>query len=156
MKLALIFITLAFEAITTLCETWDPATDCLDGITSDITSFIFGDVEPGSYYATMCNGTLSTTSLWAAAKVYCSDLEIAAGEKLVGGWCIEYGETSLRPYSEVEPLLTDAFISSLPIVEYEDIATAQTWNTSILLSRNLFIAGYKTSVRVLCYSAASC
>ena len=146
MKPFLLLLTVLSQITLVICDAWDPATDCIDGISSDVTSFTFGDVEVGNYYATLCNGTLSTTSLWAAAKLYCSQLEIEAGEKLVASWCTEYGETTLVPYAQVEPTLTKEFIASLPVVNYEDIAAAQVWNTSVVISKDLFIAGYKTSV----------
>lgn len=149
MKPLSLLLPFAIHAVVVVSDDWIPAGDCLDGIATDITSFVFGDLEDGGYYATMCNGTLSTTSMWAAAKLYCSEHEIEVGEEMIAGWCVEYGETTLIPYAAVEPKLTDDFLASLPIVNYEDIAAAQTWNTSILVSRDLFMAGFKTSVGLL-------
>ena len=120
---------------------------CLDGISTAITEFVFRGGTPDDYYGNLCTNKLSVHSMWAAAKLYCRPREITAGEKLIGGWCTEYGSVTLVPYSKVLPDLTDDYISSLQVVNYRDINETKTWNKPVLLSQGLAFAGEKTTVR---------
>lgn len=84
--------------------------------------------------------------MWAAAKTYCTPKQIKAGSDLLSGYCIKYGETTLIPYSEVLPILTDDFIASLPQVDLDDKDPTKIWNTSLMLTKHLYNLGYRTTV----------
>jgi len=121
-------------------------TICVASIQEVLEKFVFVDTVPGASYINYCTTNLSVTSLWAAAKLYCTDAEIAAGYELWNGYCIEYGEVILTPYEDVLPVLSDAFIATLPVVEFKDIAIANVWNTSILPSNTFFNISSRTIV----------
>lgn len=89
--------------------------------------------------------------MWAAAKLYCTQHEINTGEKMLGGYCEEYGLVTLVPYSEILPILTDEFIAGLPVVEFDDINETKIWDHSVLLSEAFYTAGMRTTV---CLSTA--
>jgi hypothetical protein len=123
-----------------------PETECIDGILTAVTEFPFAGADPEDYYGTLCTYNLSVNSLWSAAKLYCNPAEIKAGSALYEGYCTEYGSVSLVPYSEVEPELTDAYINSLQVVNFEDIDPTQVWNNSILISKDLYEISKRTVV----------
>lgn len=123
-------------------------TDCLEGIRTVITEFVFSPGDTEDYWGNVCTNNLSTLSMWSAAKVYCTMDEIEAGSQLLGGYCTEYGEVELIAYSDVAPLLTDDFLAKLSVVEYSDIDESVVLDHAILLSKDLFTAGYKTTVRI--------
>ncbi|CZT12929.1 uncharacterized protein RAG0_16574 [Rhynchosporium agropyri] len=118
------------------------AIDCLEGIVTATGKFTFNATD--DYYNNLCHGELFLTSVYAAAKVYCTPEEIAAGSAAIGKTCSEYGFTVLTPYAEFAPILADAFISSLPVVNFEDIAVEPTRNTSVIVSESLYKTGKNT------------
>ncbi|KEF58794.1 uncharacterized protein A1O9_03637 [Exophiala aquamarina CBS 119918] len=120
---------------------------CIDGIRTSLAGIVFDGTIPGDYWTNICTNNLSVTSMWAAANVYCSDHEITAGEEMLGGYCKEYGLVTLIPYNDILPTLTKKFINSLPIVEFEDTDSPVIWNSSILMSAQLFTASKRTVVR---------
>jgi hypothetical protein len=87
--------------------------------------------------------------MWAAARVYCTAEQIAAGSKQFAGYCVEYGGVELIPYSEVLPKLTNGYIKSLPVAHYSDVEDLTVFNTSVLISRSLYKAAKDTYVRVV-------
>ncbi|KAK5052581.1 hypothetical protein LTR84_002446 [Exophiala bonariae] len=121
----------------------DPATDCLEGTLAAVQMFGLGDPEAG-YYENMCQNMISVMSMWAAAKLYCTPKEIEAGFNLYAPYCTEYGGVELISYSEVLPLLTDEYITSLPVVGLEEMNAGETWNTSILISKDLWLLGSRS------------
>ncbi|KAL2066622.1 hypothetical protein VTL71DRAFT_2693 [Oculimacula yallundae] len=118
------------------------AIDCLEGIVAATGQFIFNATD--AYYNNLCHGELFLTSVYAAAKTYCTPEEIIAGSASVGKQCVKFGFTFLTPYEEFAPNLTDAFISTLPVVGYEDIAVNPMRNTSVIVSKSLFKTGADT------------
>ena len=118
--------------------------DCLEGIIVATGQFIFNATD--TYYNNLCHGELFLTSVYAAAKTYCTPEEIVAGSASVGKTCREDGFTVLSAYEEFAPKLTDSFIASLPVVNYEDIAFSPSRNTSVLVSESLYKAGSDTFV----------
>lgn len=121
------------------------ADSCLDGISTDVTSFTFAGNDPEDYYGSMCTGNLSVISLWAAAKKYCTPYEIEVGYVTVNGYCA-YGLVELTPYADIEPLLTDEYMAAMHVVNYEDIDPTVVLDYPILISQELFEAGRKTVV----------
>ncbi|KAG4440540.1 hypothetical protein IFR05_003956 [Cadophora sp. M221] len=116
--------------------------DCLEGIVAATGQFIFNATD--DYYNNLCHGELFLTSVYAAAKTYCTLEEIVAGSASVGKTCSEYGFTVLTPYEEFAPKLTDSFIASLPVVSFKDIAINPMRNTSIIVSESLYKTGSDT------------
>lgn len=117
----------------------------MNGIRTDIAEFVFAGAEELDYWGSLCTHNLSVPSMYAATKLYCTPKEIEAGTKMLGEYCIEYGNVSLVPYAEVLPSLTDDFIASLQVVEFTDIDATKIWNNSILISSKFAEAGRKTT-----------
>lgn len=120
-----------------------PATGCLDGIVTALGKFTFSPYHPSR--ASFCTNNLSMYSMWTAAKVYCTPAEIEAGYMEYGRECLLY-RAHLVPYSEVEPKLTNTYIRSLPVVNFEDTKAFKVWNDSILISPSLYKAAKRTVV----------
>jgi hypothetical protein len=143
MKLLILLVALSGISLGSV----DKYTGCLDGIQTAVSYLTFNVTDPSDYYSNLCTNRLLVNSFWAAAKVYCTAEQIAAGSKKYAGYCEEYGGVELIPYSEVLPILTNSYIRSLPLAEYSDIADATVFNTSILISRPFYEAARETSVR---------
>ena len=120
---------------------------CVDGIRTDLADFVFAGTNVSDYWGNICTNDLTVTSIWAAVKTYCTQKQIHDGEEMLSEYCMEYGFVTLTPYANVLPLLTDDFVASLQIVEYEDMDPTIVWNNSVLLSKQFFVAGEKTVVR---------
>lgn len=138
------FLFLYFFLSFTVAIDWD--TECVNGIYSTISEFVFFGGTPDDYYENVCTNKLGVRSIWAAAKRYCTAKEIKAGENMLGGYCTEYGSVTLVPYSDVLPILTDKFIDGLQVVEFTDINETKVWNNSVLLSATLYGISRKTQV----------
>ncbi|EXJ84251.1 hypothetical protein A1O3_04918 [Capronia epimyces CBS 606.96] len=143
MDVPLLVFALASLLGPALC--YDPAIECINGIRTDIAEFTFAGGEASGYWVNLCSNNLSVHSMWAATKLYCTQHEIEAGSKMLGEYCLEYALVELTPYSEVLPSLTDAYIASLPVVEYSDIDATKIWNQSVLLSKDFYTAGRRTT-----------
>jgi hypothetical protein len=87
--------------------------------------------------------------MYAAGKLYCTPEQITAGEAAIETTCITYGSIHLVPYDTVLPILIPSFTESLPVVNFDDIATGAVWNNSILISQSLFETGVETEVCTL-------
>ncbi|OAL47189.1 ferric-chelate reductase [Pyrenochaeta sp. DS3sAY3a] len=143
--MSLPYILVLLSSIFLPAQCYDPAIECINGIRTAIAEFHFAGSAADDYWGSLCTNNLSVPSMWAATKVYCNPKEIEAGSKMLSEYCTEYGEVSLTPYAEVLPTLTDDFITSLELVDYEDFDEAKIWNHSILLSPKLFEAGQRTT-----------
>lgn len=146
MDVSLFFIVFTFFFSPALGG-YDGDIQCLNGIRTALDMFTFGGGDTSDYYVNACTGEFYVNSMWAAAKLYCTEKEIDAGSELFAGYCIEYGMVELLPYSEVLPTLTDKYLASLPVVGYDDIDATKIWNTSVLISESFYIDGYRTTVR---------
>lgn len=145
MMKAIIFLSIT-QLLWRLATAHGPEIYCLDGIRTSLGGLVFEGTDPEDYWVNICTNNLSVTSMWAAAKVYCTDHEVAEGEEMLAGYCTEYGLVTLTPYNDVLPILTNQFIKSLPIVEFEDVNSPVIWNHSVLLSEKLFAASKRTVV----------
>lgn len=141
----LLFVFLLFSPSQGVLNGIDLETECLDGIVAAVTDFTFAGAS-SDYYVTLCTYNLSLYSMWAAAKIYCTPSEIEAGSIEYDGYCMEYGEVELVQYSEVEPALTDAYIKTLQIVDFNDTIEAKIWDNSFLISESLYEASKRTVV----------
>lgn len=128
-------------------QSYSPNIECINGIRVSIAKFNFTSRHPQSALATICTNKLGVTSIWAAAKTYCTQEEIDAGSEMLAEYCIEEGSLHPIPYSEVLSTLSNDFIATLPMVSYSNIDGKTVWNKSVLISRDLFEAGVKTTVR---------
>ncbi|ELR05479.1 hypothetical protein VC83_07147 [Pseudogymnoascus destructans] len=115
---------------------------CVDGIRTAVTLFTFADAS--SYYVNICAGNLTTLSIWAAAKTYCTPLEIEAGSRSFSDYCLQYAGFELASYAETERNFTDEYMKNLKVVEYEDIAKAKLWNETIVISKPLWETSKRT------------
>lgn len=140
MLLLIIILTGTLLALTTAAN----PVDCLQGIVAATGQFIFNATD--SYYNNYCHGELFLTSVYAAAKTFCTPEEIRAGSASVGKTCTDYGFTTLSPFEEFEPRLTASFIAELPIVNFEDVALSPMRNTSIIISESFYKTGVDTFV----------
>ncbi|KFY92796.1 hypothetical protein V498_04766 [Pseudogymnoascus sp. VKM F-4517 (FW-2822)] len=115
---------------------------CVDGILTAVTSFTFTDAS--SYYVDICTGTLTSLSIWAAAKTYCTPLGIEARSRSLRNDCLQFGGMELTSYAETVGNFTDEYMKNIKVVEYEDIAAAKVWNETILISEPLWEASKRT------------
>ncbi len=119
----------------------DKYTGCVEGIRTSVADLTFEGVDYSEYWPTLCTNKLVVTSIWAAAKRYCTPKEIKEGYKELNGYCLEYGLVTLTPYAKISPILTDQYIDSLPIAEFSDIKALTPFNSSVLISEDLYKAG---------------
>ena len=124
----------------------DQYTGYLDGIQTAISYLTFDGADPEDYFGTACTNKLVVTSMWAAAKVYCTTKQIEAGFQEFAGYCSEYGSVELVPYTKVLPLLTNDYIKSLPVAQYSDVENATVFDTSVMISTSLYRTGKDTYV----------
>ena len=117
---------------------------CVNAITTAVTPFKFADAS--SYYVDVCAGSMTSLSVWAAAKTYCTPLEAEAGIRSLNVTCLQHGGMELTSYDDTQGNFTDEFMKSLKVVEYEDIAEAKLWNETILISKPLFETSERTVV----------
>ena len=122
---------------------WD--IQCMAGINTAVSEISFVPISE-EYYPNMCQNELIVNSWWAAAKLYCTPKEIEAGEKLYAGYCEEYGGVELVTYAETLPILTDEYIAALNVVTYDTRDASVVWETPVLISYDLYEAGYRSSV----------
>ena len=110
-----------------------------------VSSFTFNGTEDDDYWANVCTNELGVHSMAAALKSYCTSSEGDAGWAVLGEYCTE-NALSLPSWDDLTPILTDDFIQSLQVVEFEDIDETKTWNNSVLISKTLYKASYRTTV----------
>lgn len=123
----------------------DTSTECIEGIIGAVTAFTFAGA-PDDYYVSVCTYNLSINSVWAAAKEYCTPIEIESGSLENKQYCEQYGGVEMVSYAEVAPLLTDSYINALQVVNFEDIDSMKIWNNSIMVSRSLYQSSRRTIV----------
>lgn len=137
----MLFYILLLSLITTLPAASSP-TDCIEAIESAVSQFLFlgaGEV------ALNCSNDLVSHSLWASAKKYCKENEILAGSVVLTEDCLE-SHSQLIPYRQVLPQLTDDYLKGLPVVNFNNISQHKVWNTSILISQDLYGIAKRTNV----------
>lgn len=136
---------LVVASLLTLCTAIAPHQYCGDAVQSVVSSFTFNGTGPDEYTANYCSNQLGVLSMAAGVKTYCSTDEVQPGWDLLTGYCTSDG-LDLTPWADILPSLTNDFISSLPVVEFADIAEAVVQNSSILISRDLWRTSYRTTV----------
>lgn len=141
--LQLLFIFVSLLSFSS-CEVTSDV--CVDAIRLYVATFIFEGSPPAAYWARICSNNHGVLSVWAAAKRYCTQDEIDAGNRFLSGICLAYGPFTLVSYQESLPLLTDEFIAALPVVDLLDVEAKNVWNTSVLISPSFYESGRKTAV----------
>ncbi|KAK6379383.1 hypothetical protein LTS17_006301 [Exophiala oligosperma] len=131
-------------ALSGLSLVWGKPSDCVEGLRTALAEVKFNVSDAEDYWGNLCVKDMIVRSMWIAAKLYCTPVEIIAGSKAFGDECVEYGSVELTPYSKMLPDLTEDYINSLPLVEYSDIEAGTVWNTSIQLSKTVVKAGVGT------------
>ncbi|RMD42101.1 hypothetical protein DV735_g3031, partial [Chaetothyriales sp. CBS 134920] len=121
-----------------------PKKECMYSVTSALGYLTFSSAISQGYYESACTNRDVVISTWAGSKLYCTPEDIKQGEELLGGYCSKYGEVTLIPYSEIEPMLTDSFISSLPVVSYEDIEKGTLLEGPVLVSKEFHTTAMMT------------
>jgi hypothetical protein len=118
---------------------------CGDGVQTALGSFNFNGSTPDDYWGNLCINELGVISLAANIKTYCSAADLAPGWAIVQEYCTETS-SPLPEWPDVATRLTESLMSSLQVVEFDDIDPTKTWNTSVLLSEDLYTTSYRTSV----------
>ncbi|KAH0842692.1 hypothetical protein FOPE_07590 [Fonsecaea pedrosoi] len=107
------------------------------GVETAVDYLTFNLTNPTDYYGNLCTNKVYTISMYAAAKLYCSIREIQAGYDYFNQECQEYGEgLTLVPYSDIEPLLTDEYMKSLTVADYNDYEKGTVFNEPVLITRS--------------------
>jgi hypothetical protein len=132
MKLLAALLALAGVAFGTV----DKWTGCFQGIETAVNYLTFNVTDPTDYYGNLCTNKVYTISMYAAAKLYCSIREIQAGYDYFNQECQEYGGLTLVPYSQIEPLLTDEYMKSLTVADYNDYKKGTVFNKPVLIARS--------------------
>jgi hypothetical protein len=115
----------------------DKWTGCFQGVETAVNYLTFNVTDSTDYYGNLCTNKIYTISMYAAAKRYCSIREIQAGYDYFNQECQEYGGgLTLVPYSQIEPLLTDAYMKSLTVADYSDYKKGTVFNQPVLIARS--------------------
>lgn len=152
----LIFLTLICGTLFASADEVLDEERCVEAIFEAYSHLSFTGSHCQSFLADSCTNTLRTWSIYAAVKVYCSPQEVAPGLKHIDEPC--RGELARTPYAEIEPQLTDEFISGLRVVESLEVPKAVELNASVLISKAYFGASFRTNVccTLLYVSAVEC
>jgi hypothetical protein len=99
-----------------------------------------------SFYGNLsiCTNRLRTYSIYATIKLYCTEREIEPGLEYINKNC--QGALSRLPYEDVEPELTNAFLRSLRVVDFQEVPSTEVLDTAVLISGSYFKAAYRTIV----------
>lgn len=89
---------------------------------------------------------LELVSLYAAAHTYCTESEITAGMQVLTRYCVEYGNTTLRPMSDFAPNLTAASIASMRQVGRWDVSPTDVLEEPVLITKEFYALAYQTEV----------
>lgn len=142
-NLPLLLLSLLVFAASSVCI--DPDQYCGDGVQTAVSSFTFNGTEPDDFWGNVCTNELGMHSMGAGIKTYCSSSEVVPSWQLLEYYCTENG-LSLPSWDDMTTVLTDELVQSFQVVEFEDIDETKIWNHSILLSRTLYKASYRTTV----------
>jgi hypothetical protein len=121
---------------------------CADGVYEAL-DVSFEGSDPEDYWGMTCTNPLKLISMYASAKLYCTQREIAAGFQLLASYCEEYGMVSLIPMSDFDANLTDASIESYPFLDLVDLDPTVNLTTPVRLTRDFFELSRRTVVSSL-------
>ena len=138
MRLLPFLPALLYGITPSLAEEVKESEICAESISAALLTLSFSGNQ------SVCTNRLQTYSIYAAIKQYCAEPEIGPGLEQINKNC--EGIFSRRPYEEVEPDLTDAYIRSLRVVSFQEIPPTEVLDTAVLISRAYFDAAYQTVV----------
>lgn len=119
---------------------------CLSGIQASLDTVAFA-TDSVDEFTNHCLNRLRVTSLFAAAKLYCTDNEILAGYAFYNEEnCKGRPGMTLMPYREISSNLTEPYIRRLKVVNYQDVASTTIFEGPVLISKRFFVQGYTTIV----------
>lgn len=146
MKLLHILLVFSSIILSVFGDDYDRRLACIDGIRYVLTNLRFNETKQG-YWESLCTNNNSVVSMWATAKKYCTPVELDFGSHELGEFCTEYGEVELIPYTKVLPILTDEYIASLHVLEFEESKDEEKlWKSPVILSKTLAAASKRTLV----------
>lgn len=95
------------------------------------------------YYSAICRNILQVKSTFICMRSYCSADEILEGWESLDQSCEGDGGVNILPWSIVDDV-TEAEVSSWPILTYEDRQAGTSFNTSASVDQTLFDFAYTT------------
>jgi hypothetical protein len=119
---------------------------CVDAVYEALSSLSFEGSSADVYWESTCQNLLKVGTIYASAKRYCTDHEISAGTALLRKYCLEYGKLELLPYSDFQTILTEDYLSSLRVIDYEEIPATENVTAVVLISTTYFEASFRTIV----------
>ncbi|RVX68247.1 hypothetical protein B0A52_07250 [Exophiala mesophila] len=119
---------------------------CMSGIRTALAPFYFSGGQVFDYYQNLCTNELRVTSIYAAAKVYCTEKEIEVGVSLLEDNCFTWGDVEAIPWSEIEPKLTDEYIASLPTLTFEDRAAGGVLSEPYLIDEDYYQLALRAAI----------
>jgi hypothetical protein len=123
---------------------------CLDAVYEALSDLSFEGSSADAYWESTCQNPLKVGTIYASATRYCTEYEIIAGATLLNQYCTEYGEVELLPYSDFKANLSEEYINSLRVIDYEEIPATENVTAVVLISATYFDASFRT---VVCYSS---
>ncbi|KAF2502862.1 hypothetical protein BU16DRAFT_554894 [Lophium mytilinum] len=127
-----------------ICDLLKKNQVCVDAIFEAFGDLNFEGVGYGEYYVSICNNSLKVNSIYATAKTYCKPEDIEPGFAMLAEYCTDYAEVELLPMSDFTENLTDSYISSMRVIDYEEVAEFDNITTTVLLSRAYYRASWRT------------
>jgi len=119
---------------------------CVDAVYEALSSLSFEGSSADAYWESTCQNPLKVGTIYASATRYCTNREISAGTALLEKYCLEYGELGLLPYSNFKLNLTEEYLSSLRVIDYEEIPATENVTAVVLISTSYFEASFRTIV----------
>lgn len=95
------------------------------------------------YYSAICRNVLQVKSTFICMRTYCPADKILEGWKSLEQSCEGDGGVTILPWSIVDDV-TEAEVSSWPILTYEDRQAGTSFNTSASVDQPLYDFAYTT------------
>jgi ferric-chelate reductase len=121
-------------------------TFCATAVSDAVKLFTFDDPRLRMATSGLCQGPLELVSLYAAAQTFCTESEITAGMQVIAGYCVEYGNTTLRLMTDFAPNLTAASIASMRQVGRWDVAPTDVLEEPVLINKEFYALAYLTKL----------
>jgi hypothetical protein len=118
---------------------------CVEAIFEAYTHLSFTGSHSQPFLVNSCLNPLRTWSIYASVKVRCGPLEIDPGLRHINESCRK-GGLSRTPYADIAPSLTEEYIRSLRVVDYEEVPKAVELDAPVLISRAYYDAAFRTNV----------
>lgn len=96
-----------------------------------------------TFWESTCRNPVKVASMFASAKTYCSPAEIAPGFRLIDEYCHKDG-LELLDLGPIAANMTEEYISSLRVVDFEEISRTTELTEPVLLSLSYFEKAFRT------------